>query len=84
MRILKKKISMIFKLKMLLSAMTNERKNIIFYTKNVKFTKNKTFNNFFCNRTFSYYRYLPILKNDLISIILSFSKKQRKNKSNNY
>ena len=37
-------------------------KNIIFHEENFKFTKNNTFNNVFCNRIFSYNRFLLILK----------------------
>ena len=37
-----------------------ERKDILFYEKNLKFSKNNTFDNIFCNRIFPYYRFLPI------------------------
>ena len=36
------------------------KKNIIFYEKNLKLSKNNTFNNVFCNRIFTYYPFLPI------------------------
>ena len=34
--------------------MSYERKNIIFYGKNLKLTKNNTIDNFFCNKIFAY------------------------------
>ena len=37
---------MILRLKMILSIMSHERKNMIFYEKNLKLSKNNTFNNF--------------------------------------
>ena len=39
----------------MLSDVSYERNNIIFYKKNSKLMKNNTFNNVFCNRTFPYY-----------------------------
>ena len=40
--------------------MSYERKKIIFNDKNLKVTKNNTFNNVFSNTFFSYYPFLPI------------------------
>ena len=41
-----------------------QNKNIIFYFKKLKLTKNNTFNNVFCNRIYFYNRFLPIFKNE--------------------
>ena len=38
------------------------KKNIIFYEKNSKLTKNITFNKVFCNGIFPHHRFLPIFK----------------------
>ena len=46
---------------MILSVRFYGRKNMTFYEENVKFPKNNTFNNEFCNRLFPYYRFLPIV-----------------------
>ena len=40
---------MILKVEIILLAVFYERKNIILYVKNLKLTKNNTFNNAFCN-----------------------------------
>ena len=45
---------------MILSIMSYKRKDIIFYEKHVKLTKNNTFNNVFCNGVFPHYRFLSI------------------------
>ena len=47
---------------MILSIVSYERKNIIFYDKNLKLRKNNYFNNVFCNQTFSYCCFLSIFK----------------------
>ena len=44
----------------MLSVVTYKRKNIIFYEKNLKHTKNNTVNNDFANRIFPCYCFLPI------------------------
>ena len=49
-------------LEIILSVVFCERNNIIFYEKNLKRMENNTINNFFCNRIFLYYRFLPIFK----------------------
>ena len=54
----KKSFSMTLRVE-ILSFVSYERKNIIIYGKNDKFTKHNTFNNVFCNRIFCYYRFLP-------------------------
>ena len=53
---------MILKLKMILLVAFYKRNNMIIYEKSLKLSKNYTFNNFFCNRIFSYYYCLPIMK----------------------
>ena len=45
---------------MLLSIVIYEKRNIIFYTTNLKLTKKYTLINVFCNRIFRYYQFLPI------------------------
>ena len=50
---------MILKLEIILSVVSYEMKNITFYEKHLKFTKNNTFNNVFCDTIFSRYRFLP-------------------------
>ena len=45
---------MSLRIEMILSIVFHERKNIIFYEKNLIFMKNDTFNNVFCNKFFSY------------------------------
>ena len=57
---LKKKFFYDLRLKIKLSAISHERKNIIFHEKNFKLTKNNTFDNVFRNWIFLYYRFLPI------------------------
>ena len=52
---------MILKLDMILSVVSYEIKNI-FYERNLRLTKNNTFNNAFGKRIFSYYRFLPIFQ----------------------
>ena len=47
---------------MLLSVASYEREKHVFYKKNFKIEKNDTFNNDFCGKIFSYYRFLPIIK----------------------
>ena len=59
----KKSFSMILRLEMILSVVFYERINIIFYEKNLKLTKNNTFNNVFCNTILPYYRFLIIFFN---------------------
>ena len=61
----------------MLSVVSYERKNIIFYEKNLKLLNNNTFNNVFCNIIFSYYRFLPNSKKllDLLEPWLLFSRK---------
>ena len=54
--------SMILRVKMILTVVSYERKNMIFCGKNIKITKYNIFNNVFCNRIFPYYRFLPIFK----------------------
>ena len=51
---------MTLRLEMILSYVSYGRKNITFYEKNIKLTKNDTLNNVFCNRIFPYYRLLTI------------------------
>ena len=54
---------MISKIEMTLSVVPYERKNILVYEKNFKFTKNNICSNvFFLNKIFPYYRFLPIFK----------------------
>ena len=53
---------MILGLEIILSVVSSERKNIVFHEQNQKLTKNNTFNDFFFNRIFPYYRFLPIFK----------------------
>ena len=48
----KNRFSMILRLEIILPVMSYERKNIIFYEKNLKLTKNKTFNNVLFIRIF--------------------------------
>ena len=57
----KKSFSAISKHEIILSVVFYERKNIIFYERNLKFTKNNTFNNIICDTIFLYQRFLPIL-----------------------
>ena len=51
-----------FKNRNYISVLSYERRNIIFYDKNLKLWKSNYCNNVFCNWTFSYYRFLPICK----------------------
>ena len=51
---------MISRLEMILPVMSDEINNIIFYEKNLKIAKNKTFVNVFCNRIFPCYHFLRI------------------------
>ena len=44
-----KSFSMILRLEIILSVVFHERKNIIIYKKNLKLSKNNTFNDVFCN-----------------------------------
>ena len=60
----KKSFSIILKLEMILSVVSYERKNIL-YEKNLKLTKNNTFNNVLWNRIFSYNRFLAMFKKSL-------------------
>ena len=53
---------MILRDEMILSDLTYERKKISFIEKNSKLTKSNTFNDVFCNKTFPYYRFLPIFQ----------------------
>ena len=41
--------------------MCYDRKNVTFYEENSKFTKKNTFNNFVCNKIFSYYRFIFLI-----------------------
>ena len=52
---------MILRLKMILSVFSYERKTFFFMEK-FETSKNNTFNNFFCNRIFLYYRLLQIFQ----------------------
>ena len=55
-------------MEMILTAVSYERKNIIccyIYGKNLRLTKNNTFNNVFRNKVFSYCRFLPIFQKRL-------------------
>ena len=62
-----------FIVEMILLAVSYERKNIIFYEKNLKLTKHNTFNNVFYNRIFPYNFLLPIfLKMIELSSIISY------------
>ena len=58
---------MILKLEIIFTVVTYE-KNIMFYKKHLKLTKNNTFNGVFCNRIFSYYRFLTTFQSDWISM----------------
>ena len=51
---------MILRIVMILSIVSYERKNTIFYEQNLNLRKNNYFNNIFFNSTFSYCRFLPI------------------------
>ena len=55
----KKSFLMILRFEMISSVVSYERKNIL-HTKNLKLTKNNTFNNVFCNRIFPYFCFAPI------------------------
>ena len=52
---------MILRFEIILSKYFMKVKIIIFYQKNLKFTKNNTSNEVFSNRIFPYYRFLLIL-----------------------
>ena len=52
----------------MLLVMSNERKNIIFYKKESKLTKNNTLNNVFCDIIIPHYRFLLTFKKDWIFI----------------
>ena len=54
--------SMILRLEMILLVVSYERKNIIFYEKNLKCTKNNNFNIVFLNIIFPYYHFLQFFK----------------------
>ena len=51
---------MILKHEIILPVVSYDKKNIIFYEKNLKLTKNNTFNNVSCNKIFPYNRFLSI------------------------
>ena len=53
--ICKKIFSMILRLEMVLSVVSDGRKNIIFYEKNSKLKKSNTFINVSCNRIYPYH-----------------------------
>ena len=59
------KFSVILRFEMILSVMSYERKNIIFYGRNLKFTKKNTFDHFFVIEFFSYYRFIQIFQKSL-------------------
>ena len=56
----KKSFSMFLRLEIVLSAVSYERKNIIFYENKFNLAENNTCNNVVCNRISPYYRFLPI------------------------
>ena len=51
---------MILRLEKILSVVAYKRKNIIFYEKNLKLTKNNTSDNDSCNTILPCYRFIPI------------------------
>ena len=53
---------MILRLEIILLVVSYKWKNIIFHEENFKLTKNNTFNDVFCNRSFPYYRSLLIIQ----------------------
>ena len=59
---------MISRIEMISSVVSYEGDNIILHDKNVKVTKNNTFNNVFCNRFFLTIASCRFFKNDWIFI----------------